>query len=1566
MAAIELPSDQTIPSQPLEVEGAATAPDDIVVAIGERDDQLVIAASSRHGSVGPFHSSVPTVSSMSTGNAVETGTLLASAVLTPEIRELVLESVNLTEDTAPGLFIHAQNQSVRELPWETLYDPDRSRFTALNPALPLARVDFGAIPLARRTVEPGDLRVRVIGRSLNEASAFAESLQVESGIELSAGLPGSMPKRTPHVAILLEGADDLSAIPEGTLLACLRGDTERAYLATNDTESAIALPPSMDHERARHFLAVLLDRLRRGTPVPASVAYARIALHRLNTDSIDWLMPVLVCSSPPAPLIRPKYLLTEVGGRVKSETVSWAKDAAQGVLSSVVVFLVGLLLYRFGFSSQSEFELDVLSPYSLYQSFSNLIIDLSAMQEFFLLGAALVIGVLAATVGFLWWTTPADLEAANGSTKLRLQTTFGRVRSFAFLTVAALTVLAAYGYQQYLWRVSLPIPVDKVGIAITRETAAASFQSDLAGALHDQGLGEQVVVRELPVEFNASDTARARDMASRIHADAVIIYQAIGPEDDREYAAYLVFADPTIGVAIPGRTESQPISDMATTPLSSTVQLKDGVSLPTLRTRDLSQLVHAAAGIIAYEDDRRRDAIASLERARESDPDSPSAAIINFYLGNAYALDHQTSAASIAFQAAAAAIEERGRNSPLGPEEDLLLVKSYTEIGRLAANNDDWTSAINWYDRALSRRNELLARSQSLENPSEIRSAYARLYSLLATAYRATNNPEEERFWVQRTSDELTEFRSQIDDTDVGQLVTLSGITLLAGDCVGSADAIRKALAIEPDNVDARINAAAVAYFQGLDDESRAYLESVTLLAPDDIRIIEQLGLSYLAQAIRPESLLFEPAYLDDSARYFATAVAIDPHSVFAYDSLAEVSSWNGSSALLDLSGLFAEDDVVTAGRQVLWAQDPARQATAIASYSRAIHDKRIVAGELKPNNPSAAVQLAGAYAERMRVRANALIYQRDEIGTRELTRFGEQMLDDAGQVILITRDVLEHPDAAYGDQLQATALLLEALNWSWNWHYLYASDQVSSSETGASLREAISAATELLDRGVPQSTADADAMRAIYFEQYRYASLVLLDSEQAAAAAAARDSVQNPPTPDASLLRSLCFEERSSLAGDAAFQTGDLERAREHYEAALDVNRAHEPAIEGLVAISLMNGDLEEAFDHARRATEVAPSVPTAWSALAAAATLVDDEETRDEAFDEFVARIAELPQNERVNQLRATIDLFDSLAQLRPVDSGKLGAAAPLLFDVMTQSDIDSDVPALPTALAKLGHFALITGDPEAAERSLARSVELYPYNPVASLNLALARIALDQNPSEVIESTIAVLSDPIWSTATVSQAELFTRLREEVSLIASTLSIDDPALEPINAALDQAEIDLGLAAAPESASTPTAGETYTSPTFEVEIDVTEPWNVASTSTESGADTAILSTDVSQLLLSFSGSGGQTAQECLDGLMQFFTESETFMNQQIVPIDGDPAADRDDRAATRLTYFDTGFQAVPGDETANNATAHIGCWTLPDGITVLAIIHIAPSDQLEQENGYREELLATLRVRE
>ncbi|MEA2531049.1 MAG: hypothetical protein QOG89_2693, partial [Thermomicrobiales bacterium] len=365
--------------------------------------------------------------------------------------------------------------------------------------------------------------------------------------------------------------------------------------------------------------------------------------------------------------------------KVKEQTIGWLKETLSGAVSSVVLFLIGLLFFRTGFSSSSELSFDLLSPHSLFGTFKSLVLELSTRGEYVLLIAGGTLGAVAGAAGAIWWRQ-ADRDAAvaaKSGIRDRIAAEFGCRRTVTFVTVAALTVLGAYAYQQYLWNVALPIPKDALGFAITQEVSAASFQDELADALYTQGQAQRVVVRELPVRFDGGDTAKARALGKRLGARAVVIYRAEERGDIKRFVAYVVFTDPKIGLAVGGRPTGTSGDPSQLANQARTVQVKEGVEVPALRTETLGQLVNAAAGIIAYNDDRIREAIEHLELALPGDPADPHVGIVNFYLGNAYDVDNQDVAAVAAIERAIAHYEARtATGEQLPPQDELIFVKT--------------------------------------------------------------------------------------------------------------------------------------------------------------------------------------------------------------------------------------------------------------------------------------------------------------------------------------------------------------------------------------------------------------------------------------------------------------------------------------------------------------------------------------------------------------------------------------------------------------------------------------------------------------------------------------------------------------------------------------------------------------------------------------------------------------------------------------------------------------------------------------------------------------------------
>ena len=156
-----------------------------------------------------------------------------------------------------------------------------------------------------------------------------------------------------------------------------------------------------------------------------------------------------------------------------------------------------------------------------------------------------------------------------------------------------------------------------------------------------------------------------------------------------------------------------------------------------MRTDTLAELVSASAGIIAYHEDRSREAIEQLELALPRDQTAAANGIVSFYLGNAYQLDNQDARAATAFERAIGFYERRQAAGPLGPQDELAPLKSYLQRGRIASFAGDIDGALAWYQKGVGLRDDLLARAGGLERPSDVHATYARLYAQLADAYRA-------------------------------------------------------------------------------------------------------------------------------------------------------------------------------------------------------------------------------------------------------------------------------------------------------------------------------------------------------------------------------------------------------------------------------------------------------------------------------------------------------------------------------------------------------------------------------------------------------------------------------------------------------------------------------------------------------------------------------------------------------------------------------------------------------------------------------------------------------------
>jgi class 3 adenylate cyclase/tetratricopeptide (TPR) repeat protein len=1053
-----------------------------------------------------------------------------------------------------------------------------------------------------------------------------------------------------------------------------------------------------------------------------------------------------------------------------------------GVAAALGTTLTGLVSFRVETRSSSEgIGLGLLSPLSLYTGLKGLVIELSTENEYLLLVVGLLLLMLAVGVGWARWRAARRATGETG----RFTGWVVNQRSLAFLAVAALTVLGAYGYQQYLWRVALPIPANTIGIALTREASAASLQDQLADTLYAQGQSKKIVIRELPVKFNASDTEQARAVGARIGAEAVVIYRVDdhAPDGKRRYLAYVVFTNPEIGLTVGG----SPDADGAAGSPAATV--KEGVAVPVLQTESLAELVNAAAGIIAYNDNRMREAIAHLELVAPNQPTDPNTGIVQFYLGNAYSLDGQSANAAGALERATAFFEGRVQaGEKLGPQDELILVKTETERGRIAALQDDWTGALTWYQKALGSRDDLLARAAGLERPSDVRAVYARLFTLMADAYRGQGKTDDEQFWLGQATQEINALGADADPNDPYPLTQMGVARFFAGDCVGAAKAFDQALAVKPDDVEAPTNAGVVALSQGRLDLANQAWRQILVHHPGDVGTNLLIANLLVQQGLG--ATYFDASSLLAADAVYAQVIAADPTNQTAYAQRAALATLRAQAATLDATALAAGDELDVEKSQAAWANDPAHEKTALDAYGAAIEARRVLAAELEPGNPTSQAAVASAYATRQQLVFSMLLSQASPSpaapspaagatptadGTPEPSggATGQLLLDDAGQIQDWTDKALANPAASRLDRLNAWAARVESLQRVWGWQALSGGDVAKpEQEYRAAVKEAVA-----FGESAPIGSVDEIApLRTVYFSAEFIAQALDHDAAAAAAYNAKIMQLTNQETTGRAAstghLASFCREEQERQAGDAALAAGKTDEARADYEAALAVNPAHLPSLLALSRIQLAQGDLTGAVARAQAAVGAAPNDPAAWAELGRAQLAAGDAASRDDAYRHFFELVAAQSPQPRMARIGAAIaDLTDLLGK-RPDAAPGVMAILPSFAAALDGMAADGQgTYQYPQLYADLGAVALQAGDAPEAETLLRKALALDPHQPKGWADLVAAVTAQGKAASNEIAAAIAESRDPLWaSTTDFQQGQVLTLMEQEATAIAA----------------------------------------------------------------------------------------------------------------------------------------------------------------------------------------------------
>jgi class 3 adenylate cyclase/tetratricopeptide (TPR) repeat protein len=1070
----------------------------------------------------------------------------------------------------------------------------------------------------------------------------------------------------------------------------------------------------------------------------------------------------------------------------------------RGAAASVGTSLVGFVIYVVTTAPPENRGPGLFAPDALLAGFKGLVLELSTIQELFLLGILMML-VLLTGVAFVVWRRASEFRpGAQAGGAVQIAGQFITFRTITFLAASALIVLGAFAYQQYLWRVALPIPPDAVGFAMTQEAAAASYAPELADALFVDGQAQRIIVRELPVRFDARDTERAREMGRRIGARAVVIYRSQRSTAGTEYISYVIFTNPTIGLAVTSAPDTA--SAVPAGSAQPGVLVKEGIEVPALRTTSLREMIEASAGIIAYHEDRVREAIGHLEAARPTDPDAPNTGIVCFYLGNAYALDNQTARAIEQYDCALGYYERAATSGTrLGPQDRLILAKTYLERGRQEIFSGNRAGALPWFERAIAQREELLARANGLERPGDVRATYARLYAELADVHRYLDDDEAATFWQRRAREEAAAISTSARADDPHAYVQQSSALMFAGDCVGALEALDRALALDPDVADAHSNAAVILYAQGRLDLAEQHLQQVLALRQDDVVARQQLANLAITRAIGSPWFV-ELAHFSTAAALYEDLLRYDPSNIAAHQALADFASWQGDSHTVDLTALWVGDDINLARSQAEWPADPVRYAAALEAYGEAIQLARVLATELRPGDVDAQLALGAAYFDRQQL-AYALILS-SAIRGIEIDREapGALVLTDAEQIHRLA-EPLVGTGAPVTDlqRLRAWDLLLKSYDREWGWYRFFAAPEGQPDGAGDALRveevtrdyrATLDAALAFIDTFEIQTTDERDAVIQILFARALFGFLV---EEQPGAAIAAYTRIAElseasyaDRTADIQHLATICAEARETELATAASDRNDPQQARAHYERALQYNPDYQAALLGLADLDVDSDNPTEAIALATRATQAAPTDPLAWASLGRYHVAAQNRPGASAAYGTFLELVSGRPAQERMGLYRIALKDLDQVHLQRPEAAGTIAALLPHL-----RSTLAGWEPELGTTLeypqlcTLLGAFALHAGEPSVAQDVLRWSLELDPRQPAAHAVLALSRIHAGASQEEAIASALAELDHPYWQSINIERSLLISAMEAEVHAYA-TLYPDQAAVRAFTAAL------------------------------------------------------------------------------------------------------------------------------------------------------------------------------------
>ncbi|HVE75338.1 MAG TPA: hypothetical protein VND22_01060 [Actinomycetota bacterium] len=577
--------------------------------------------------------------------------------------------------------------------------------------------------------------------------------------------------------------------------------------------------------------------------------------------------------------------------RLKSGTINWLKDTLSGLVIAIGTLLVGMILVQLGLATEGqEFDFSVFSPLEFWKSFKGLVVAWSQFNAWVLFALGLILAGATYVVYRRWKAGRPSVRDDDPTVSFveRLESAFSSLKVAGALGLVAALFLGAYVYQQYLWRVALPVPEGQIGVAFSRQVGSSEARDQLADYMEQMGHESKVVMRDLPVRFDATDVDRAQAMARRINADAVVIYREEGTarpgatgqnggSPQKNYVAHIAFADPALGIEVP---VPQRANDGKVQSVS--FRSKEGVQTPRLEMSDVGRLMEATAGILMYDQDRYLPAIAHLRNAVSPGRSDRADGLTLFYLGNAQYLIDQEETAIASFDETIAAFEARGSN--LSIQERFVLAKAYSQRADIHFHNGRIDQSEELLQKAVQLREPIDKDESALEDPVIFRrfhETFGAVYVELMDIAIRRDDPETQALWVKRAKDEAKALLTLKDDDRAK--TSAIWLTYRTGDCEAGYKMAGDILRENPDDIYAH---RAVSRLAGLRSgflalESETHLNEIISRRPNSLpeqqTLLNQWSL---------KTALLDSAFIDKQRETVDKILTIDPSNIEALEEL--------------------------------------------------------------------------------------------------------------------------------------------------------------------------------------------------------------------------------------------------------------------------------------------------------------------------------------------------------------------------------------------------------------------------------------------------------------------------------------------------------------------------------------------------------------------------------------------------------------------------------------------------------------------------------------------------------